>query len=334
MRKTIALVTPVLDDWESFVAMLTDICRGLRSRDVALQVYAVDDGSISPFEPASVALPSDSCITSIEVICLAVNLGHQRAIAVGLCAVAADDAAEAVLVMDSDGQDRPADIPALLAASALHPQHAVVAARTRRAEPFGFRLWYQLYRLIFRTLTGQSINFGNYCLLPMAAVRRLVHMPELWNNLATSIMRSRLPCTRVPTTRGRRISGRSRMNLLALFIHGFSAMSVYSDVIFIRVLLAAGGAALIAVLSIIAVSVMGLVTNLAIPRWAITTVGDLLIILLQTVIIAIAASLTKLAGRSNRPMVPLVDCAAFIAGRSTARRIPSRPVLAVARPVA
>ena len=43
----------------------------------------------------------------------------------------------------------------------------------------------------------------------MAAVRRLVHMPELWNNLAASIMRSRLAYTTVPTTRGGRFAASS-----------------------------------------------------------------------------------------------------------------------------
>src|SRR5271166_5206101 len=333
MSKTIALVTPVLDDWVSLTAMLIDICHRLCGQGVTFKVYAVDDGSTLPFEPASLALPADSCVASIDVIRLAANFGHQRAIAVGLCAVAEDDAAEAVLVMDSDGQDRPADIPALLAASARHPHEIVVAARSQRAESYGFRLWYLLYRLIFHALTGQSINFGNYCLIPIAAARRLVHMPELWNNLATSIMRSGLPYTKIFSACDGRISGRSRMNLSGLLIHGFSAMSVYSDVIFVRVLLAAGGVALMAVLSVIAVAITRSVTSLAIPGWATAVVSDFLIIPLQTVIVAIAAGLTMLAGRSNRPIVPIVDCAAFVAERRACRRAPSRPVL-VARPVA
>jgi len=123
------------------------------------------------------------------------------------------------------------------------------------------------------------------------------------------------------------------MNLSGLLIHGFSAMSVYSDVIFVRVLLAAGGVALMAVLSVIAVAITRSVTSLAIPGWATAVVSDFLIIPLQTVIVAIAAGLTMLAGRSNRPIVPIVDCAAFVAERRACRRAPSRPVL-VARPVA
>jgi hypothetical protein len=334
MSKIIALVIPVLDDWASFTTLMREIADLLTGSGLALHVYAVDDGSSEPFEPASVVQMADSCLVSIEVIRLAANLGHQRAIAVGLCAVAKDDTADAVLVMDSDGQDRPADIGALLAAGARHPRHVVLAARAQRAEPGSFRLWYRLYRLLFRALTGQTINFGNYCLIPMTAVRRLVHMPELWNNLAAAVMRSRLPYMTVPTVRGMRSCGSSKMNLPALVVHGLSAMSVYGDVIFVRVLLAAGGVAALAAIGIVTVAVTRLATNLAIPGWATATVGDLLIIVSQTFVVAIAASLTMLAGRSSRPIVPIVDCAAFIAGREACPRNPTRPVISLVRPLA
>jgi polyisoprenyl-phosphate glycosyltransferase len=334
MNKTIALVTPVLDDWVSFTTLLTEISDALIASAIVLYVYAVDDGSIASLDPAEIALPAGSCVVSVEIIRLAANLGHQRAIAVGLCAVVEDDAADVVLVMDSDGQDRPADIGALLTASARHPRHVVLAGRAQRAEPRVFRFWYRLYRLIFRVLTGRPINFGNYCVIPAAAARRLIHMPDLWNNLAASVMRSRVPYMTVPTGRGIRSFGQSKMNLAALVVHGLSAMSVYSDVIFVRVLLAAGGVAALAALGIAGVAIIRIATSLAVPGWATTAAGDLLIILLQTFVIAIAASLTMLAGRSSRPIVPVVDCAAFVAGRERWRCERPAALIALARPVA
>jgi hypothetical protein len=45
-----------------------------------------------------------------------------------------------------------------------------------------------------------------------------------------------------------------------------------------------------------------------------------LIILLQTVVIITAASLAMLAGRSNRPIIPIVDCAPYIVRRNVVRR--------------
>jgi polyisoprenyl-phosphate glycosyltransferase len=335
LPKTIAIVTPVLDDWASFAALTREIASRFTGVGLKLHVYAVDDGSREPSEAAAQVPAPHSSITSIEVIRLAANLGHQRAIAVGLCAVVEDEMADAVLVMDADGQDRPADIEALLAAGAQHPQHVVLAARAKRAEHRAFRLWYWLYRLLFRALTGQAINFGNFCLIPMEAARRLVHMPELWNNLAAAVMRSRLPYLTVPTVRATRSCGNSKMNLPGLIVHGLSAMSVYSDVIFVRVVLGAGGISALAALAIVAVAVIRMATNRAIPGWATTAVGDLMIILLQTLVVAIAASLVMLAGRSSRPLVPIHDCAAFVIGRESRQRNQPRPVISLAaRPVA
>jgi polyisoprenyl-phosphate glycosyltransferase len=333
MAKTISIVMPVLDDWSSFAALVAEISDRFSGSGFTFHICAVDDGSVAPFDAAGILVPRGSCVASIEILRLAANLGHQRAIAVGLCAIADTSETDAVVVMDSDGQDRPEDIAALLAASAGHPRHVVFARRAQRSESRAFRFWYSLYKLLFYALTGQAINFGNYCAMPMEAVRRIVHMPELWNNLAASIMRSRFPYMSVPTVRGSRCDGHSQMNLVALMVHGLSAMSVYTDKIFIRILLAAGLVASMAGFGIVGVATVRVATDLAIPGWATTAVGDLLIILLQTLVIVIVASLTVLAGRSSRPIVPIADCVAFVAQRERCRL--DRPVsAAAARPAA
>jgi hypothetical protein len=320
MARSVAIVVPVLDDWPSFSALIADIANQYTGSEYSFHVCAVDDGSIAPSAVDTVTVPPDSCISEIEVIRLALNLGHQRAIAVGLSALAESGDFDAILVMDSDGEDRPADIAALLAASRKHPGSAVVARRTKRSEPAMFRLWYRLYKLMFYLLTGQSISFGNFCLLPIPAVHRLVHMPELWNNLPASIIRSRLPYMTVPTVRGVRFAGKSRMNLVSLIVHGLSALSVHTDMIFVRVLLLSMAIAAAAGLGIVTVTAIRFGTDLAIPGWATTAVGDLLIILLQTLVVVVAATLTMLAGRSNRPIIPIADSGRFIADRRRLQR--------------
>lgn len=331
---TIAIVVPVLDDWTSFAALVADIANQFTGSEIAIHVCAVDDGSLAPFAIETIKVPPDSCVVSIEIVRLALNLGHQRAIAIGLCALADSTDFDAVVVMDSDGEDRPSDIAALCAAGCRHPGCVVVAGRAKRSEPATFRVWYRLYQLLFFLLTGQAISYGNFSLLPMPAVRRLVHMPELWNNLAASIRRSRLPYVSVPTARGVRFAGRSRMNLVSLIVHGLSALSVQTEMIFVRVLLAATFVAVAAGLGIVAVTAVRVGTDLAIPGWATTAAGDLLIILLQTLVVIVAASLTMLAGRSSRPIVPIVDSKPFIAGRERYRLSDTarEPTVATAKP--
>jgi hypothetical protein len=313
--RRIAILTPVLDDWACFGELVREISAFYTGSGVEFVICAVDDGSVTAFDPTNLSLPPESCVVQIEMLRLALNLGHQRAVAVGLCALAHRDDVDGVIVMDSDGEDRPSDIAALLAAGRQNHGQVVLARRAKRSESATFRAGYRIYKVLFYLLTGESITFGNYSLLPMAAVRRLVHMPELWNNLAGSILRSRLRRTDVATARGRRYDGSSKMKLIGLVVHGLSALSVHTDRIFVRVLLGAGLVGVASVLGLVIVAAIRLLTDLAIPGWATTAAGDLLIILLQTIVIVVAASLTMLASRSARPIIPIVDAQQFIAAR-------------------
>lgn len=333
MGRHIAVVTPVLDDWESFAALVTEISTRFTGADLKIDIVALDDGSTESFDARRLALSPETCIAKIDILHLAVNLGHQRAIAVGLCAVATREDIDAVVVMDSDGEDRPIEIAALLAASHRQAGHIVFAERAKRSESRSFRLAYFVYRHVFRALTGRTISFGNFVLIPLPAVRRLVHMPELWNHLAATIMRSRLRYTAVPTARGSRYAGRSTMNFVSLIVHGLSAMSVYTDTIFVRILLAAGLVAGASLAGILGVTIIRFATDLAIPGWATTMVGDLLIILLQTTVVMVATSLMMLAGRSNRPIVPIVDSRMFVARRERCELDPTRAEPALERAV-
>lgn len=316
MIARLGIVTPVLDDWESLRILIDGIGTALAGSGTSVEILAVDDGSLRPFDPAGVPLPEGGPVRAVRVLHLAANLGHQRAIAVGLTEMAGREDLDAVVVMDSDGEDRPEDILRLLEEARAEPGLIVMAQRAKRSESLTFRIAYRLYKLMFRTLTGRVIDFGNFSLLPMRAVRRLVHMPDLWNNLAAAILRCRLPFRAIPTERGQRYAGVSRMNLPALVIHGLSAMSVYTDVIFVRILAASIVFAGLTALGIVVATVLRLATNLAVPGWATTVVGNLAVMLLLTVMMVIAAALMQLAGRSTRQVIPAVDAVGFIERRS------------------
>src|SRR5665213_3069703 len=113
MHRRILIVTPVLDDWPSFGTLVQRISDCFTGTNDTVQVMAVDDGSRVQPEAGSTRLPENSCITEISLLHLAANLGHQRAIAVGLSRVARREDVDIVVVMDSDGEDRPEDIAAL-----------------------------------------------------------------------------------------------------------------------------------------------------------------------------------------------------------------------------
>lgn len=323
MTGAVAIVMPVLDDWMSFFQLLREIDhqQGLAGRRI--RIMAVNDGSRMDFNPDCGQLSMAGSIEAVEIINLAVNLGHQRAIAVGLAAIAEQDDVDTVVVMDCDGEDRPEDVAVLLAAGARDPRKAILARRTRRTETVGFKIGYKLYKFCFKLLTGRTINFGNFSVLPIAAVRRLVRMPDLWNNLPAAIIRSRIDTISVPLARGHRIAGRSHMNLAGLVIHGLSAMSVFSEVIFIRILLMSGLISAITVILMLGVVAIRFLTQAAIPGWATTAFGVLTIVLVQVLVTTIATTFVVLSARSHRPIVPATDSASFIVTRDTFH--PARP---------
>ena len=328
MPRRIAILVPVLDDWESLGCLVEDIGRAAAGSDFALEIIAIDDGSttLPPVGFPAGAASSGGGIARIEILRLALNLGHQRAIAVGLSSVAMRTDLEAVIVMDADGEDRPDDLPRLIAAAAANPGDVVFAHRARRSEGVVFKAGYWLYKTIFRAMTGKVISFGNFSLLPMPAVRRLVHMPELWNNLPASIVRSRLKYRAIDTVRGVRYAGVSSMNLPSLIVHGLSAMAVYADIMFVRVVLAAAWVGAVTLLAMAIVVAIRLATSLAIPGWATSAFGNLLIILFQALVIIIATTFIVLASRIMRPFIPITDTGVFIAERVVLADVAARDV--------
>jgi glycosyltransferase involved in cell wall biosynthesis len=313
-----AIVTPVYNDWESFHELLARLDTVAGTLDgVRIDVIAVDDGSTqslpSPFlEDAALAN-----LVHVEVLHLACNLGHQRAIAIGLSEADQRGRYVAVIVMDSDGEDRPEDIPQLLAALRENAEHVIVARRARRSEGRLFKAFYWSYKVLFHLLTGKPIAFGNFCMLPAPLVSRLVCMPEIWNNLAAAITRSRLPIHHYLADRGTRYAGHTKMNMVGLFIHGLSAVSVYSDIAFTRALAFSVGLSAITLVGIVLVAGIRLFTNLAIPGWASSMVGFLVVLLMQALIMSAGAVFLLLTNRSMPSIIPKKIAAEYVRGTTT-----------------
>jgi glycosyltransferase involved in cell wall biosynthesis len=86
----LAIVIPVLDEWKSLALLLPMLDRNLNRKDFAVEVIIVDDGSRSSFVEADFVSESLRNITKISVLELKRNVGHQRAITLGLAFVAAE----------------------------------------------------------------------------------------------------------------------------------------------------------------------------------------------------------------------------------------------------
>lgn len=314
-RSNFVLIAPCFDDWESVSVILPLVDRALSDKGFSSRVLVVDDGSRTP-HTLDFGEGSFKAITRVEVMTLRRNVGHQRAICIGLCHVASNHdlaSTDGVVVMDADGEDAPHDVPRLIEAyESNRGTRAVFAKRIRRSEGLVFQTFYALYRVVHRTLTGIPVQIGNFSVLPMRYAQVLSVSSDLWNHYAAAVVQSRLVIDQIPTARAKRLRGRSKMNFVSLVSHGLSAMSVFADRIGVRALLASMVAILLLVGGIVGVFAIRLLTGLAIPGWATTAAGILSLLLLQVLLLAIVFAFLIHLGRAGSGFLPLRDYSWFV----------------------
>jgi polyisoprenyl-phosphate glycosyltransferase len=307
---------PLRDDWASAAELIRRLDQTISSYPCTLDVLLVDDASLQACNAAEFQ-SQFGAVRTIKTLRLRRNLGHQRAIAIGMAHVQQSMTCDAILVMDADGEDTAGGALQLIRsfseANDNHQTKAIFAERSRRTESFVFRCFYQMYKAAHRILTGVKVRVGNFSILPSSYLSTLVVMSEMWNHYAAAFFRSGLLFTTMPIPRGYRIAGTSKMNFVTLAAHGISAISVFGDIVGVRILIGSMGGSLVAVLGILAVCVIRLFTNKAIPGWATYTSGTLAIILVQFVTMAISFTFIMLSNRTNLSFVPLRDHSLFVA---------------------
>ena len=309
-RDELVIVTPVYNDWPVLRLLLEQLDAELARANRTASVIAVDDGSDTESDLSGLAF---SAIRTFEVLRLRRNLGHQRAIVVALAYIEANVPCAAVVVIDADGEDRPSDVLRLVDEwRSAQDDKLVFALRSSRSEGVAFRGFYGLYRALFKLGTGQTIRVGNFSLVPRPVLRRLVAVSEIWNHYASGVQRAKIPCVYLPTDRGKRLAGRSKMNFVSLVTHGMSAMSVHAETIGTRMIVLAltfAGVVLLAMGAVVGIRVF---TTLAIPGWATFAFGILAIMLVQILFIALIFAGTVLHARNAYTFLPSRDHAHFV----------------------
>ena len=273
------IVCPSYDDVVSFTMLRKRVLEVMRDEHVdrPVRFVVVDDTGDNDEEIGDL----DS-LDDVRVVTPPFNLGHQRALVYGLRTIAPElDDDDVVVTMDADGEDRPEDLPRmlapLLAAPAQH--HALcVARRTRRRESFRFKVMYFFFRLMFRVLTGQTVRSGNYAAYRGWLARRMLRHPYFDLCYSASLVSLDIPVTLVPCPRGERYAGRSRMNSFRLFMHGLRMLMPFTDRIAVRALVAFSAVFGLGVVGSLVVVAVRLFTTAAIPGWATTSLISIVIL--------------------------------------------------------
>ena len=309
----IVVAIPVFNDWESVAEVMKTLDAQLGLSTETFRVLLVDDGSVSKC-PREFGSTRYANVKGISILRLRKNLGHQKALAVALCHLEQKTACDAVLIMDGDGEDKPEYVLPLVEKMMQHGNTRVVfAERTRRSESIGFRLSYGIYRVLHRVLIGRGIKVGNFSVIPRACLPALTVEPMLWNHYAASVIRARIPMDSIPTRRGVRVSGQSRLNFVGLVIHGLAALACYGEIIGVRMIMAAGVALLFAGISMAVLIGLRLFTTLAIPGWTSLLGLLILIMVIQIGSLVINFTMQILSARNLQPFLPCRDYHWFVA---------------------
>ena len=233
MRK-IKILIPVYNDWQSVFRLLENINSEVLVLDNEFSVIIVNDASTENKPEFSVDLDN---LKSIQIINMKENRGHARCNAAGLKYINEKEDFDYVIPMDGDGEDRPEELNLLIEKTKEHPDTVITADRVKRSEGFIFKFCYLVHKYLTLIFTGKTIKYGNYTCLPKFIVNEMVSEPATWSSFSGSlakIIKDRKP---IPSERGTRYFGPSKMSLINLLKHSLSIIAVFKLTLLTRSIL-------------------------------------------------------------------------------------------------
>ena len=227
----IKILIPVYNDWQSVSKLIEEINALSISKEFQISIIIVDDASTYDRKNENKTLEN---IFSIKILCMKVNQGHARCIATGLKYIFEKEEFDYIIPMDGDGEDRPQEIKEFLTQIKNSNGKSIVGERIKRSENLIFRICYQLHKLITLTFTGKFIKFGNFSCLTKNTVEKMINEKATWNSFSGSLSKIEKDLFSVPSIRGTRYFGPSKMSFFNLLKHSLSIMSVFRTSVLIR----------------------------------------------------------------------------------------------------
>ena len=232
--KKIKILIPVYNDWESVFKLLENINSEVSTLNGEFSVIIVNDASTENRLEFSIDL---SNLKSTQVINMKENRGHARCNAAGLKHINEKEDFDYVIPMDGDGEDRPEELSLLIEKIKEYPNTVVTANRVKRSEGFVFKFCYLAHKYLTLVFTGQTIKYGNYTCLPKPVVNEMVNEPATWSSFSGSLAKTAKDKKFIPSERGTRYFGPSKMSFINLLKHSLSIIAVFKKTFLVRSLL-------------------------------------------------------------------------------------------------
>ena len=232
--KKIKILIPLYNDWQSVFKLLENINSEVSNLSHKFSIIIVNDGSTESKRELPLNLDN---LNSIKIINMKENQGHTRCNATGLKHIFENEEFDYVIPMDGDGEDRPEEIKQLIDNLNYQPDKPIVGERIKRSEGIFFKFCYFVHKIITSTFTGQSIKYGNYTCLPKSIVEKMISEKATWSSFSGSLAKVAKDRATIPSERGTRYFGPSKMSFKNLLIHSLSIVGVFKVHVLIRSIL-------------------------------------------------------------------------------------------------
>jgi len=227
----IILLIPIYNDRESLTKLIENINFEAKDLNSEISVVVINDASSQQIIDTYQNLEN---INSFEIINMKENRGHARCIASGLKYIFEKKEFDYVIPMDGDGEDRPEEIKNFIHQAKQSDDKTIVGERTKRSESLFFKICYQLHKLLTLGFTGHSIKFGNFTCLSKLTIEKMLNEKATWNSFSGSLKKVEKDLLSIPSVRGTRYFGPSKMSFFNLLKHSLSIISVFRKTVLIR----------------------------------------------------------------------------------------------------
>ena len=225
------ILIPIYNDRESLKLLIENINNEVKGLNHELSIVIINDASSQQIIDN---YPNIENIQSIEIVNMKENRGHARCIASGLKYVFEKKEFDYVIPMDGDGEDRPEEIKDFIEIAKTAGGKSIVGERIKRSEDLIFKICYQLHKIFTFAFTGNSIKFGNFTCLSKTTVEKMINEKATWNSFSGSLKKIENNLLTIPSIRGKRYFGPSKMSFLSLLKHSLSIISVFRTSFLIR----------------------------------------------------------------------------------------------------
>ncbi|MDA7695464.1 glycosyltransferase [Candidatus Pelagibacter sp.] len=227
----ITILIPVYNDWQSVFELIKDINSQALTLSDEFSVIIINDASIENRPEFS---PDLNNLKLVQIINMKENRGHARCIASGLKYIYEKKEFDYVIPMDGDGEDRPEEIKNFIELIDRSEDKSIVGVRIKRSESLFFKICYLFHKFLTLAFTGQSIRFGNFTCLSKITVEKMINEKATWNSFSGSLKKVEKDLSSIPSIRGTRYFGPSKMSFFNLLKHSLSIISVFRRTVLIR----------------------------------------------------------------------------------------------------